>query len=110
MAGVRTVGQCVLMTELMGEFMELQIQQLSLATLVAHSWWRLDSWKIGMERSKHDRDEHHGKWDHVGALEHERQIVREANELQNEFNNNQKHLRELKDQVVALMAAIAESS
>ncbi|HEY4523823.1 MAG TPA: hypothetical protein VJK04_03055 [Candidatus Paceibacterota bacterium] len=83
----------------------LQIAQLKLGTAVTHGWLMLETWNAGMERAKHDRDQHRGSWDVNYALKCQKVYRNKAEELQKQFNANQEYLKELKDEVVVLLVA-----
>ena len=93
------------LAEAMGEFMELQIAQLKLGTDVAHGWRMLQVWDDGMERSKHNRDQHNGRFDIEFSLKCQGEYQAKAGALQKRFDANQARLKELKDEVVALMTS-----
>ena len=93
------------LAEVMGEFLELQITQNTVALEVAHKRQLLQSWNDGMERAKHDRDKHQRYWDLDFALKCEKRYEDEAHEAEEKFDANQKRLKELKDEAVALMTA-----
>lgn len=93
------------LAEAMGEFLEFQVVQNAVTLEVAHKRQLLQSWNDGMERAKHGRDEHRGRWDLDYALKCQKEYEDEALEAEERFKANQKRLKELKDEVVALMVA-----
>ena len=93
------------LAEVMGEFLELQIAQNTVTLEVAHKRQLLQSWNDGMERSKHNRDEHGRYWNSDFALKCQKRSEDEVREAEGRFGANQKRLKELKDEAVALMTA-----
>lgn len=93
------------LAEVMGEFLELQITQNTVALEVVHKRQLFQSWNDGMERSKHNRDEHRRYWDSDFSLKCQQKYENEAREAEEKFGVNQERLKDLKDEVVALMAA-----
>ena len=93
------------LVEVMGELLELQAQNTVVALEVAHKRQLLQSWNDGMERSKHNRDEHRRYWDSSYSLECQKRYEDEESKAREKFETNQKKLRDLKDEVVALMTA-----
>ena len=91
------------LAEAMGEFLELQIVQNTVALEVAFKRQLLQSWNDGMERAKHGRDEHRRYWDMDYALKCQKRYEDEVHEMHERFEANQKRLKELKDEIVALM-------
>ena len=93
------------LAEVMGEFLELQITQNTVVLEVAHKRQLLQSWNDSMERSKHNRDEHQRCWDADFSLKCLKRYESEVHEAEEKFGANQKRLKELKDEAVALMTA-----
>ena len=91
------------LAEVMGEFLELQVMQNTVALEVAHKRQLLQSWNDNMEHAKHGRDEHRHYWDSDYSLRCQRKYEDEVHEAGRKFDTNQKRLQELKDEVVALL-------
>ena len=87
------------------EFLNLLIEQQQVGADLAHKRLLLDSWSAGMERSKHDRDEHRRYWDAGYAVKCLAKYEAEAHETQEKFDTNQKKLCDLADELVAILKA-----
>lgn len=91
--------------EVWKEFLGLQIEQVAVALEVASKRQLLQSWNDSMERAKHSRDEHRRYWDSNFALKCQGKYEVETRDAERQFGANQKKLADLKDEIVAIMAA-----
>lgn len=91
--------------EVWKEFLELQIEQNAVALEVVHKRQLLQGWYDSMERAKHNRDLHNRFWDADFALKCQKKYEGEECKAHEKFETNQKRLADLKDELVAILAA-----
>lgn len=89
-------------SEVLEEYLELQIEQNEVILQVAIDRQFVLSWHDTMARGEHRRDEHRLHWNSDLAGRTMIEYENKARKSRDRFETNQKKLRDLKDELVAI--------
>lgn len=86
---------------LFGQFLEIQIGQNNAIREIAGKDIALQFWKNSIELSSHMRDCHGSPWDSSAAVKEHGSIIHELFLLNQQYEQNQKRMEELRKQLFA---------